>query len=504
MDPMRAMPRAPSATEITTRIREVCLHMQWERVLEDFKAVVPKVAFWSLRLVREDTETLQVRTGVVEPPGRALDRGAQITLADRGGFAYAATSDLTRAGLRAACGEAARWLESSRRHPLFDAGLLPRPARSGEYATPVEIPWDAWPLEEKLERLLRIDETLGIHDAIVDHQAHLTRRDIETRLYTGDGVEIVQHLHILMPGYAAVANRGAQTQVRTGGGWGSGGQGGLECLERFHFHEDAHRVAQEALALLDAPECPEATASVLLMPNQMMLQIHESIGHPLELDRILGDERNYAGGSFVTPDMFGGYRYGSEQLNVTFDPALAGELACYGFDDEGTPAERVYLIRDGILERPLGSALSSARAGLPGVANARACAWNRPPIDRMANLNLEPGGASLEELIGSVEYGVFMDTNRSWSIDDRRNKFQFGCELGRIIEDGELKGLVRNPSYRGISANFWRKLAGAGEADSLEAWGTPSCGKGEPNQMIHVGHASPPCVFHDVEVFGGD
>ena len=478
--------------------------MHFQRVFEQFLSVAPQVEFWSLRLVGEDTESLRIRAGVLEPPARAHDQGAHITLVDRGGLAYAATSDLTRAGLRAACEQALRWLACSRRHPLFDTDLFPRPRQSGAYASPVEIPWAHWPLDEKLDRLHHIDRALAIHDAIVDRQARLTRRHVQTHLYTSDGVEIEQHQHILMPGYAAVANRGAQTQVRTGGGWNSGGQGGLEVLERFRFHDDAARVAHEALTLLDAPECPEAVTSVVLMPSQMMLQIHECIGHPLELDRILGDERNYAGGSFVTPDMFGHYRYGSALLNVTFDPAFPGELAAYGYDDEGTPAERAYLIRGGILERPLGGALSSARAGLPGVANARACAWNRPPVDRMANLNLEPGESSLEDLIASVEYGVLMDTNRSWSIDDRRNKFQFGCELGRMIRDGELREVVRNPCYRGISAEFWRNLAGVGTADTVEAWGTPSCGKAEPNQMIQVGHASPPCLFHEVEVFGGD
>ncbi len=253
-----------------------------------------------------------------------------------------------------------------------------------------------------------------------------------------------------------------------------------------------------------APECPNTTASLLLLPSQMMLQIHESIGHPLELDRILGDERNYAGTSFVTLDMFGSYRYGSPLLNVTFDPGPAAEIASYAFDDDGSAAERSHLIRAGILERPLGGAVSQARAGSPGVATARACDWNRPAIDRMANLNLEPGDAGLDALIASVEYGVLMDSNRSWSIDDSRNKFQFGCELGRLIQDGELKGLVRNPNYRGVSATFWRNLAAVGDSSTFEIWGTPNCGKGEPNQTIQVGHASPACVFQHVEIFGGD
>jgi predicted Zn-dependent protease len=235
----------------------------------------------------------------------------------------------------------------------------------------------------------------------------------------------------------------------------------------------------------------------------MLLQIHESIGHPLELDRILGDERNYAGTSFVTPDMFGSYRYGSELLNVSFDPTREGQFASYAFDDDGTAAERHLLIEDGVLKRPLGGQLSQARAGLPGVANSRATSWNRPPIDRMANLNVEPGESSFEQLVSRVERGIYMETNQSWSIDDSRNKFQFGCEYGRLIEDGELKGVVKKPNYRGISATFWRSLSGVGDAASDSMLGSPFCGKGEPNQVIRVGHASPACLFSNVSVFGG-
>jgi len=242
----------------------------------------------------------------------------------------------------------------------------------------------------------------------------------------------------------------------------------------------------------------------LLAPDQMVLQIHESIGHPIELDRILGDERNFAGTSFVTPDMFGSYKYGSELLNVTFDPSVEGQLASYAFDDEGTPAVRQHLIRDGELERPLGGAVSQARAGMEGVANSRSSAWNRPPIDRMANLNVEPGDSSFADLVASVERGVYLETNSSWSIDDSRNKFQFSCEKGTLIENGELTSVVRNPSYRGVSANFWRSLAGVGNLDTFRVMGIPNCGKGEPSQVIWVGHASPPCLFTDIEVFGGE
>ena len=324
------------------------------------------------------------------------------------------------------------------------------------------------------------------------------------RLVTSEGGDVVQRYRFLFPGMSVTAHADGDTQTRTlHGHRGICQQGGDEILARFGFDGAMRRLAEEALELLAAPNCPSGTMDVLLMPDQMILQIHESIGHPLELDRILGDERNFAGTSFVTPDMFGIYRYGSELLNVTFDPTRGEELASYGWDDDGTPAERVHLIRDGILERPLGGATSQVRAGLPGTSNARADNWNRPPIDRMANLNLEPGDASLAEMIAGIERGVMMETNCSWSIDDSRNKFQFGCECGRLIENGKLGAVVKNPNYRGISATFWRSLVRVGNADTVQVLGTPHCGKGEPSQVIRVGHASPACVFANVDVFGG-
>jgi predicted Zn-dependent protease len=321
---------------------------------------------------------------------------------------------------------------------------------------------------------------------------------------TSDGVRIDQRFQFVMPQLSVAAHANGDTQVRTlGGNYGTLGQGGMEVLARFGFDGSGARVANEALQLLAAPNCPSGKRDLLLMPDQMMLQIHESIGHPLELDRILGDERNFAGWSFVKKEMFGSYRYGSELLNVTFDPDLREEAAAYAFDDDGTEAKKQYLIRDGVLERPLGGALSQQRAQMAGVANSRASNWNRPPIDRMANLNIEPGEHSLAQMIGNIEHGILMRTNTSWSIDDHRNKFQFGCEFGQLIENGKLTQVVKQPNYRGISANFWRSLSAVGNAQTREVYGTSMCGKGEPAQIIRVGHASPACVFSNIDVFGG-
>ena len=468
-----------------------------------FPAVAPPADACTLRLVDERNEHLSVRRGVVQPPKVSYDRGAMVTVWAGGGVGYAATSDLSDAGLRAAGARARDWALATAGAHVLTGIAAPTLPRAGAYRSRVETPWESLPLADKVDLLRREDERLASDPRIVDREAALWRTALDTLLVDVEGGRVEQQFAFLMPSLSASANAGADTQTRTLGGHAQCRQGGLEVLDATGFRDAAPRIAAQALELLSATDCPTGTLDLVIAPDQMILQIHESIGHPLELDRILGDERNYAGRSFVTLDMFGTYQYGSPLLNVTFDPSRPEQLASYGFDDDGTPASRVALIRDGLLLRPLGSRTSQLRAGVEGVANARATSWNRPPIDRMANVNLEPGDRTLAELVGEVEDGVYVETNCSWSIDDSRNKFQFGCEWGRRVVDGELGEVVKNPNYRGISATFWRSLAGVGRADTVEVLGTPWCGKGEPNQVIRVGHAAPPCLFRGVEVFGG-
>lgn len=475
-----------------------------ERIVQRFHAIAPAVDFCSLRLMRTQSQYLSVRQNILQPVSTSDDMGAMITVIDKGGLGYAATSDLSASGLRHAAVHAHAWAQRSAGRSVVDFSAVAFPRPSGSYTSPVQLTWDSLPLADKIDLLRTTNAQLKTDDRIVDWEASLWHTDSETLFVTADGGHVQQHFSYLVPMMSATANAGTETQTRTFAGRGYCRQGGMELLDQCAFRDAAPHIAAEALELLLAPNCPTGAMDVLLAPDQMILQIHESIGHPLELDRILGDERNYAGTSFVTPDMFGSYRYGSELLNITFDPTRPQEFASYAFDDDGQPAQREYLIRAGVLERGLGSTTSQARLGLPGVANARATSWNRPPIDRMANLNLEPGQSQFADMIAAIERGVYMQTNVSWSIDDSRNKFQFGCEWGRLIENGQLTTVVKNPNYRGVSATFWRSLKMVGASDTLEVLGSPYCGKGEPNQVIRVGHASPPCVFANVEVFGGE
>ena len=469
----------------------------FEKLLRD--SLPSDAGYASARFVEERSQLVHVRQGISEPVRTAKDTGVMFSVWKGGGAGYAATSDLTPSGLSLAAKRASEWAEITTGRSVLAAPPLAHP--TGSYTSPVERPWNEVGLADRIALLTEQSERLAIDERIVERSARIWTIETDTLILTNGGGRVEQHHHQVFPNLSVVANEGSNTQTRSFGAGALGGQGGVEVLDRHGFADAAPRIAEEAIALLDAPNCPTGNMDLVLAPDQMALQIHESIGHPLELDRILGDERNYAGTTFVSLDMFGSYQYGSKLLNVTYDPTVRGEVASSAFDDDGTPSECHHLIRDGVLVRPLGGSISQERAAMDGVANSRASSWNRPPIDRMANLNVEPGTSTVEELIGEIEHGVLMETNVSWSIDDSRNKFQFGCELGRVISDGEIGDIVRNPNYRGISATFWRNLSGV--ADDFTVMGVANCGKGEPNQVIRVGHASPTCRFSDVAVFGG-
>nr|WP_319527207.1 TldD/PmbA family protein [Pseudomonas laurentiana] len=468
-----------------------------------FAALRSTAEFFSLRYVQESRQHLSVRKNVAEPPSLGRDEGAMLTVRLNGVEAYAATADLSQTGLQRALEQAEALARNINGHALLNVSQQPVTTVQADYCSPnLEQPFPS--LGDCYALLASESASVPADPRLVNWQASLGITTVEQIYLNNAGAQLRQAQRFVYPGFGVTAFDGQDSQSRSLGRENFGQQGGFDVIERCGLIGAGASVADQALQLLLAPNTPSGVRDLLLMPDQMMLQIHESIGHPLEMDRILGDERNYAGTSFVKASDFGHLQYGSTLLNVTFDPDIPEQLASYAHDDDGTPAHKTFLIRDGLLLRPLGSALSQFRSGLDGVANSRACGWNRAPIDRMANLNIEPGEQNLEQLISGIEHGILMKTNRSWSIDDARNKFQFGCEWGQLIENGELRGVVKNPNYRGVSAQFWRNLSAVGDASTFQVLGTPNCGKGEPNQVIRVGHASPACVFSQIDVFGGD
>ncbi|MDB5038647.1 MAG: hypothetical protein JWQ35_2175 [Bacteriovoracaceae bacterium] len=457
-----------------------------------------------IREVKETNTVRYVRDGKPQMNDKTESHGAMVEVLVEGQFAYSATTELSIAGLQRAAEKAVRLAKEAARFKVFSFSTKERPPVKANYQTPSLKPINDLSTKDLTDLLLKISDKLKISPKIIRTTAIAHTAETEVHFVSSNGSNAHQSFSFISGDFEATAQEGSLVQKRSdGGGRGRSHQGGSEFLFSGNIWDRVQRVAEESLELLSAESCPTESTNLILKPDQMMLQIHESVGHPLELDRILGDERNYAGWSFVKAEDFGNLQYGSKLMNITFDPTNRNQFASYAFDDIGNSAKKEFLIKDGLLLRGLGSLESQVRSKLSGVANQRASLWNRPPIDRMANLNLEPGLSTFEEIISSVDRGVLMETNRSWSIDDFRNKFQFGCEYAKLIENGKITKTLRNPNYRGLSVPFWKNLRTIGNRDTLGTFGTPFCGKGEPNQIIRVGHASPTCLFANVEIFGG-
>ena len=459
--------------------------------------------WYSLRLVSEKSTLHATRDSRPETNHIDWTKGVMVEVQVDGHSGYAATNVLNFEAVQEVAKKAQHQAKSLAQFAVFKTDDQLRPVHSGQYMSPSSD--QRLTTAEIYELLLGAHKTLKTSDKISTTLANIGLIETQFDYVCKNGSALTQVFDMSYTDLAAIAQDGQQTQRRSSNG------GVANCFQRGHVNfnseyltTQAELVSRQALELIIAENCPTGTMDLVLAPDQMMLQIHESVGHPIELDRILGDERNYAGSSFIKLEDFGQLQYGSPKMNIVFDPTMSGQFASYGFDDSGKKADKEYLIKEGKLLRGLGGAESERRSGVPGAACFRSSSWNRAPIDRMANINLEAGDSSFKEIISSIERGIFMQANRSWSIDDYRNKFQFGCEYGQLIEDGELTKVVKNPNYRGISSPFWNNLHQVGDDSTFEVFGTPYCGKGEPNQVIRVGHASPVCHFKQIEVFGGD
>jgi predicted Zn-dependent protease len=473
-------------------------------------ADLPICADWiGLRWVQETDRLHYARDGFPQSNGTTVNCGIMVEVIVDGQIGYGATNVLTLAGIITAAQAAHQQAIVTKPYHLHPWSIAQRPTTQGKYRSAQATPLDSLSVAAINDLLVKICKGLQAADPtgnqIVQTRAMVHTRELETYYVSSNGSNIHQQVQLLVSDFGATAQQGSVTQTRSNGGLSSHCyQGGWDYFDQPALWERVQQIGRQAVELLTAQECPNTTTTLVLDPDQMLLQIHESIGHPLEIDRILGDERNYAGGSFIKPSDFGTLTYGSPLMNITFDPTVSDEFASYGFDDSGTTAQKEFLIQEGKLLRGLGGTDSQARSQLPGVSCSRACDWNRPPIDRMANINLEPGNSSMAEIIGNIESGIYMESNRSWSIDDRRHKFQFGCEYAKRIKNGRLTDTLRNPNYRDVTPKFWGNLIAVGDASTWRTYGSPYCGKGEPNQMIWVGHGSPVAAFANVEVFGGN
>lgn len=470
----------------------------------EFQKYKKEADFVAFKTIQERTRDFAVRDGKPDNLTEFFDEGLLIEVMKNGHLGYSATCETTPEGIKHAFQQAIAMTEKSSKFPVFHFNHNVRPASKGRFKSSSQKPLDQLSITAIYDFLKATSLKLKSSDQIISTTSDAMLISCHQKYMSSLGADFEQDFDIVVNSMAATAQLGSETQTRSlHGGRGNCLQIGSEYFQTDLALQDCEQISKEALELLTAEDCPSETCDLILAPDQMLLQIHESIGHPLELDRILGDERNFAGWSFVQPNDFGKLQYGSPMMNIVFDPTSPNELASYNFDEVGNPAEKKYLIQNGILKAGLGSLESQMRSGLSGVANSRSSSWNRAPIDRMANINLEGGDLTLEEMISKVQNGVIMFANKSWSIDDYRRKFQFGCEYAKKIENGKITKTLKNPNYRGVTVPFWNSLVGLTRPNTVETYGSPYCGKGEPSQIIRVGHSSPYALFKNIEVFGG-
>jgi len=381
-----------------------------------------------------------------------------------------------------------------------------KPANA-DWATPIEIDPFNTSIEQNLDLLLKIDSELRAVSGITLAEANMNFQREESWFGSSEGANIHQTKYSTGTGYTAYAFAGTEIQKRSypnsfGGQWQNKG---YELIDEWKLVENARRIAEETVALHKADQCPEGIYTIILDSSQLGLQIHESIGHPIELDRVLGMEANFAGTSFLTLDKLRTLRYGSDLVNAVADatPSHGPGLGTFAFDDEGVPAQCVPIITNGLFTGYLSSretahTIGKARSG----GMVRAENWNRLPMIRMTNVSVLPGDKplTLEDLISSTDHGILMQTNKSWSIDDKRYNFQFGCEIGWEIKKGKRVRTLKNPSYSGITTEFWNSMDAICSRDEWTLWGTPNCGKGQPQQVMGTGHGASPARFRNIKV----
>jgi TldD protein len=456
------------------------------------------------RVVELMSEHLRVRNGEVEGVQGSDSTGIGVRVVADGSWGFAATAGLTPADVEAA---ARRAVEVGRSGRLLQAD----PVRLAE-VEPVRATWAnevaedpfAVPLGDKLGLLVEATGALLAVPGIALGRASFDAWRRRSRFVSSEGADIAQRITQCGAGLDATAVGEAEVQERSypNSFGGDCGTVGYELVRGIDLVGTAPRIADEAVRLLSADECPAGTTTVVLDGSQVALQVHESIGHPIELDRVLGMEAAYAGTSFLTPEDVGRLRYGSPRLNVVADATTPGALGTFGYDDEGVPATSTPIVTEGVFAGFLTSRETASELGLDASgATVRAESWAALPLIRMTNVSLLPGDAgSLDELLDGVDEGVYLETNRSWSIDDKRVDFQFGTQWGREIRNGKLGRVLRNGTYAGRTTSFWGSMDAVGGPGLWKAWGLPNCGKGQPPQIGFVAHGAAPARFRDVRV----
>ncbi len=451
---------------------------------------------------RAVSESIQVRNGEIEGFSSGVSEGVGIRVLYKGAWGFAASNLLSDTALTATADRALAVAAAFSSVNPHKVRLHPVEPCVASYSTPFAIDPFEVPPEEKLGLLIGVTTAALGHKDIAVAEAFMEFEKTDKLFVSTEGAEITQRIMTSGGGYHVIAERGHETQTRSypDAHHGLYSTTGYELFDELDMAGSVERVATEASSLLSAPECRAGETDLIIDGPQMALQIHESCGHPVELDRVLGSEISFAGASFLTPDKLGHFRYGSKHVNLYADPTHEKGAGSYCFDDEGTRAERVELVREGVFSGYLNSRESAAAAGGRPNGSMRAEGWHGSPIVRMSNICIEPGQASLDELIADTKNGVLMSTNRSWSIDDLRLNFQFGAEIAWEIKNGRRGRVLKNPLYYGVTPRFWASCDGVCNRDHWRIWGLNSCAKGQPVQTANVGHGASPARFRNVSI----
>jgi TldD protein len=473
-------------------VRELCEHAV-------AAALGAGASYADARAVVRRAQIVGTRNQRVERLDDNESEGIGVRVLVDGAWGFACDRRLGEDGARAAAEQATAFARAA--PGGHDRRLAPLEPAQGEFRTPLERDPFSVSLADKIEHCLRAERALEHEDVKVTAASVRAQREHKV-FVSSEGAAVEQELVECGGGIDAMATREGITQIRShpSAHGGSSSQGGWEYVESLALERAAPRVGEQAAALLRADPCPSRVTTVVIDAEQMELQVHESVGHPTELDRVYLTEAAYAGTSFIKPADLGSLRYGSEHMSVTADPTTPGGLGTFGFDDEGVPARREPIVAEGVLRGFLTSRETAARLGNGAGGSMRADGWSRMPLVRMTNLHLEPGKGTLDDLIAGVEDGIYLETNKSWSIDDKRLNFQFGTQIAWEIKDGRLGRMLRDATYTGQTPVFWGSLDAVAGPGEWRLYGLTNCGKGQPGQHAHVSHGTAPARFRNVQV----
>jgi TldD protein len=461
-----------------------------------------KVEYADIRHTRSNTEDVRVKNGNVETLSRSDDQGFGIRVIANGAWGFASSSLVNPDEMKRVAQVAMEIAQASALAKKEDVKLTPTEIHQDKYRSQFQIDPFEVSIDEKIGLLLDACAVLRKNPKVKVAEGSMQFFKTHKIFASTEGAFIEQDILESGAGISATAIEGSDAQRRSypnshGGDYATKG---YEFIKEMNLVEHAERVREEAIQLVSAPPLPEMQTDIIIAGNQLALQVHESCGHPSELDRVLGTEVSLAGGSFMTIDKLNKLKYGSDKVTIVADATTPGGLGSFGYDDEGVKAQRAYIIKDGLFVGYQTSRETAAVVNQKSNGTMRADGWNRLPLIRMTNINLEPGEWELEDLIKDTKEGVFLDTNKVWSIDDKRLNFQFAVEAAWEIKNGKKGKMFKNATYTGITPEFWNSCDAICSRKYWRVWGVPNCGKGEPMQTMRVAHGTSPTRFRKVKV----